>query len=156
MGLAKIIQIPCHHVLANQNDLKLKKGVPTFGIGIMKKLLFLFVFSTYLPMFLLKFWLGHLVRCRIKFRIQWALSIEIWVKTQRDMSKIRTKKVVFLWQICHFNHYGWLILLEFHWFLNSNSREHIVGAFSYKAHFRPQISSNGSRVNDCEPCPFHP
>ena len=31
----------------------------------------------------------------IKFRIQWALPIEIWVKTQWDMSKIRTKKVVF-------------------------------------------------------------
>ena len=36
-----------------------------------------------------------LVGCRIKFRIQWALSIEIWVKTQGDMSKIRTQKVVF-------------------------------------------------------------
>ena len=28
MGLPKIIQIPCHHVLASQNDLKLKKGAP--------------------------------------------------------------------------------------------------------------------------------
>ena len=36
-----------------------------------------------------------LVGCRIKFRIQRALPIEIWVKTQWDMSKIRTKKVVF-------------------------------------------------------------
>ena len=35
-----------------------------------------------------------LVGCRIKFRIQRALPIEIWVKTQGDMSKIRTKKVV--------------------------------------------------------------
>ena len=35
------------------------------------------------------------VGCGIKFRIQRALSIEIWVKTQWDMSKIRTKKVVF-------------------------------------------------------------
>ena len=36
-----------------------------------------------------------LVGCGIKFRIQRALPIEIWVKTQWDMSKIRTKKVVF-------------------------------------------------------------
>ena len=36
-----------------------------------------------------------LVGCRIKFHIQWILLIEIWVKTQRDMSEIRTKKVVF-------------------------------------------------------------
>ena len=36
-----------------------------------------------------------LIRCGIKFRIQWALPIGIWVKTQWDMSKIRTKKLVF-------------------------------------------------------------
>ena len=52
------------------------------------------------------------------------------------------KKVVFLWKICHDNHYGWVILLKFYWFLNSNSQEFIVDSFSYKAHFRPQISSN--------------
>ena len=52
------------------------------------------------------------------------------------------KKIVFLWQICQFNHYGWLILLKFYCFLNSNSQELIVGTFSYKAHFRSQISSN--------------
>ena len=47
MGLPKIIQIPCHHVLANQNDLKLKKGAPlkkkfniNLGIGIIKKTTF--------------------------------------------------------------------------------------------------------------------
>ena len=112
----------------------------------MKKLLFLFIFLTYLPLFLLKFRVRKLVGCRIKFyiqrvptlhtfngphypknkkylkkmfssfwgsevhqkyavwvlvgcgikfRIQWALPIEIWVKTQGDMSKIQTKKVVF-------------------------------------------------------------
>ena len=116
-----------------------------------KKTTFLFVFLTYLPMFLLKFRSGELigclhptsthlayfwwtliprkqeipdkcddditimffrylffwgsgvhqkytlwvlVGCRIKFRIQWALLLRIWVKTQGDMSKIRTKKVV--------------------------------------------------------------
>ena len=36
-----------------------------------------------------------LVGCGIKFRIQRALPIEIWVKTHGDMSKIRTQKVVF-------------------------------------------------------------
>ena len=36
-----------------------------------------------------------LVGCGIKFCIQQALPIEIWVKTQGDMSKIRTQKVVF-------------------------------------------------------------
>ena len=36
-----------------------------------------------------------LVGCGIKFHIQLALPLEIWVKTQGDMSKIRTKKVVF-------------------------------------------------------------
>ena len=67
----KIINIPCHHVLANQNDLKLKKGAPlkqflniNLGIGIIKKKpTFLFVFSTYLPVFLLKFRSGELVGC---------------------------------------------------------------------------------------------
>ena len=47
MGLSKIIQIPCHHVLANQNALKFKKGATlkqffniNLGIGIMKKTTF--------------------------------------------------------------------------------------------------------------------
>ena len=83
-----------------------------------------------------------LVGCRIKFHIERALPIGIWVKTQGDMSKIRTKKVVFLWQICQVNHYSWFILFKFYSFLNFNSQEFIVGSFSYKAHFRPQISSN--------------
>ena len=63
--------------LANQNALKLKKGAPhklffniNLGIGIIKKLLLLFVFSTYLPMFLLKFRSGEIVGCGIRFRIQ--------------------------------------------------------------------------------------
>ena len=44
MGLPKIIEIPCHHVLANQNYLKLKNGAPlkqnfniNLDIGIRKK-----------------------------------------------------------------------------------------------------------------------
>ena len=44
MGLQKITQIPCHHVLANQNVLKFKKGAPlkqffniNLGICIIEK-----------------------------------------------------------------------------------------------------------------------
>ena len=77
MGLPKIKQIPCHHVLANKNYLKFKKGAPlkqffniNLGIGIIKKLLFLFVFLTYLPMFLLKLRLGELPGRGTKFIIQ--------------------------------------------------------------------------------------
>ena len=76
MGLLTFIQIPCHHVLANEIALNLKYriGLKRFfninlGIGIIKKIL-LFVFLTYLPMFLLKFQSGELVGCIIKFRIQ--------------------------------------------------------------------------------------
>ena len=63
------------------------------------------------------------------------------------MLKIRTKKVVFfmtdmssqpLW-LTHFIEI--LLVLEF------QLTKFIVGAFSYKAHFRPQISSNGCDSN---------
>ena len=42
-----------------------------------------------------KYAIWVLVGCGIKFHIQRALLIEIWEKTQGDMSKIRTQKVVF-------------------------------------------------------------
>ena len=45
-----------------------------------KKLLFVFIFSIYLHVFLLKFWSGELVGCRIKFDIQ-------WVPTQHTFDK---------------------------------------------------------------------
>ena len=51
--------------------------------------------TTYLLVFLLKFWSRELVGCRIKFRIQWVLPMEIWVKKQGDMLKMQTKKIVF-------------------------------------------------------------
>ena len=77
MGLLTLIQSPCHHVLAKKIALNLKYHVGlkhflniNLGIGIIKKQLFLFVFSTYLPMFLLKFQLGELVGYGIKFHIQ--------------------------------------------------------------------------------------
>ena len=54
-----------------------------------------------------KYSLWVLVGCRIKFRIQRALLIKIWVKTQGDMSKIRTKKVVGISSnVCDVNPWG--------------------------------------------------
>ena len=77
MGLLTFIQIPCHHVLANEIALNLKYciGLKHFfninlGIGIIKKLLFLFVFLTYIPVVLLKFRSRELIGCRFKFQIQ--------------------------------------------------------------------------------------
>ena len=77
MGLLTLIQSPCHHVLANEIDLNLKYciGLKHFfninlGIGIIKETTFLFVFSTYLPVFLLKLRSEELVGCEIKFCIQ--------------------------------------------------------------------------------------
>ena len=77
MGLLTLIQIPCHHVLANEISLNLKYriGLKHFfninlGIGIIKKTTFLFVFFTYLRVFLLKLRSGELVRSKIKLCIQ--------------------------------------------------------------------------------------
>ena len=72
MGLLTLIQIPCDHVLANGIDLNLKYRIGfkkkfniNLGIGIIKETTFLFVFSTYLNVFLLKFRSGELVVCGI-------------------------------------------------------------------------------------------
>ena len=46
-----------------------------------------------------------LVGCGIKFRIQRAVPIEIWVKTQGDMSKIRTQKSSFILSSSKINQY---------------------------------------------------
>ena len=58
MGLLTLIQIPCHHVLANEIALNLKYRIGfkhffniNLEIGIIKKTTFLFVFLTYLPVF---------------------------------------------------------------------------------------------------------
>ena len=73
MGLLTFIQIPCHHVLANEIALNLKYriGLKHFfninlGIGILKKIKNLFVFLTYFPMFLIKFRSRELVGCGIQ------------------------------------------------------------------------------------------
>ena len=61
-GLSTLIRIPCHHVSSNETNLNLKYriGLKQFfninlGIGIIKKIFFLFAFSTYMSVFLLKF-----------------------------------------------------------------------------------------------------
>ena len=112
MGLPKIIQIPCHHVLANQNSLKLKKGAPlkqifniNLGIGILKKLLFLFVFWTYFSVFLLKFWSRELIGCIFKFYIQ-------RVPTRHTFDRPRYPKKINTWKT---------------WWLNYESNEYPLG-----------------------------
>ena len=77
MGLLTFIQIRCHHVLANEIALNLKYRIGfkqffniNLGIDILKKLLFLFVFSTYLIVLLIKFRSAKLVGCGIWFHIQ--------------------------------------------------------------------------------------
>ena len=89
-----------------------------------------------------------LVGCGIKFRIQRALPLRIWVKTQKDMSKIWTKKVVFFYD----KYVNSTIMVDsFYWNSIGSSiptHKNLFGTFSYKAHFRPQISSNSS-LNIC-------
>ena len=52
------------------------------------------------------------VGCGIKFRIQRALPLKIWVNTQEDMSKIRTKKIVFFYDN---NVYLTIMVDSFYW-----------------------------------------
>ena len=53
-----------------------------------------------------------LIGCRILFCIQRALPIEIWVKTHGDMSKIRTKRMVFFFSSSKINKYYFIIFLR--------------------------------------------
>ena len=77
MGVLTLIQIPCHHVLANEIDLNLKYriGLKHFfninlGIGIIKKLLLFVCIFDISPYVLLKFRWGELIGCRNRFHIQ--------------------------------------------------------------------------------------
>ena len=92
MDLLTLTQIPCHHVLANEIALNLKYciGLKHFfninlGIGIIKKTTFLFVFFTYLRVFLLKLRSIELVRSKLKLCIQ-------WVPTQNTFDRPRYPK----------------------------------------------------------------
>ena len=53
-----------------------------------------------------------IVGCVIKFHIQWALPLEIWVKPQGDMSKIWTKKSSFFHSSSKINNYYFIIFLR--------------------------------------------
>ena len=99
MGLLTFIQIPCHHVLANEIVLNLKYRIGlkqifniNLAIGIRKKTTFLFVFSTYLPVFLLKFRVGELPGCRIKFHIQRVPTMHTFDGTHYPKNKKYLKK----------------------------------------------------------------
>ena len=69
----------------------------------------------------LKYVVWVLIGCGIKFRIQQTLLLEIWVRTQGDMSKIRTKKSFFMIPIPKFilknclRPIGISNLKQFHW-----------------------------------------
>ena len=58
----------------------------------MKKLLFLFVFSTYLPMSLLKFRVGELIGCRIKFHTQRVPTLHTFDRPRYPKNKKYLKK----------------------------------------------------------------
>ena len=90
-----------------------------------KKLLFVFVFSTYLPVFLLKFRSRELVGCRIWLCIQWVPTLHTFGGPQYPKNNKYLKNVM---------------VLEF------QLTRTYFGTFSYKAHFRPQISSNATRI----------
>ena len=111
MGLLTLIQIPCHHALANEIALNLKWCIGlkhffniNFGIGIIRKLLFCLYFRHISPCFYSNFDQESSLDVE-----QQALPIEIWVKTQGDMSKIQTKKVVFLFSSSKINKYYFII-----------------------------------------------
>ena len=55
----------------------------------MKKTTFLFVFSTYLPMFLIKFRAGELIGWEIEFRIQRVYTLHIFDRPCYPKSNIK-------------------------------------------------------------------
>ena len=61
-----------------------------------KKLLFVFVFSTYLPVFLLKFRLGELVGCGIWLRIQRVPTLHTFDGRRYPKNKKYLKKVMMM------------------------------------------------------------
>ena len=129
-------------MLANEIALNLKYriGLKQFfninlGIGIIKKLLFLFVFSTYIPMCLLKFLLGELPRCGIKFCIQrvstlYTFDKPLYPKNKKYLKKRDDdiKKNYFFCSyfqhisLCFYSNFDWESLLDAE--LNSRSNEY--------------------------------
>ena len=99
MGILTLFQIPCHHVLSNAIAINLKYhiGLKLFfninlGIDIIKKTTILFVFSTYLPVFLLKFRSGELIGCGIQFCIQQVATLHTFDRPHYPKNKKYLKK----------------------------------------------------------------
>ena len=65
----------------------------------------------------------------------WNLSKNIG----RYVENTNKKCSFLLWQICQFNHYGWLILLKFYWFLNSNSQNLLLARFLIRPILDPKF-----------------
>ena len=87
MGFPKIIEIPCYHVLANQNDLKFKKGAPlkqffniNLGIGIIKKTNFFVHIFDISPCAFTQIWSG-------RARSIWNLILHPTSSPDRNLSK---------------------------------------------------------------------
>ena len=106
MGLLNLTQIACHHVLANEIVLNLKYhiGIKHFfninlGISIIKKLLFLFVFSTCLSVFLHKFRSGELFGAPLK-----RLKLVGWLGPATSKTR-NTWKSVMMMSSSHFFRY---------------------------------------------------
>ena len=115
MGLLTLIQTPCHHVLANEIALNLKYriGLKHFfninlGISIIKKLVFLFVFSTYIPVLLLKFRSGELVGCIIKFCIQQVPTLHTFDVPCYPKNKKYLKNVMMMSSSCFLSYFLFL------------------------------------------------
>ena len=100
MGLLTLIQIPCHHVLANEIDLNLKyrKGLKHFfniNFGDMyhkKNYFFCLYFRHISPCFLLKFRSRELVGCIILFHIQLVPTLHTFYRHHYPKNKKYLKK----------------------------------------------------------------
>ena len=67
------------------------------------------------------------------------------------MSKIQTKKIVFFMTNISIQPLWLTYLIEILLVLEFQLTKFIVGMFSYKAHFRPQISSNEGQKETLSP-----
>ena len=65
----------------------------------------------------------------------WNLSKNI----ERYVENTNEKSSFILWQICQFNHHGWLILLKFYCFLNSNSQNLLLAHFLIRPILDPKF-----------------
>ena len=145
----------------------------------MKKTTFLFIFSTYLPLFLLKFRAGELVGCGIKFHTSshffryflflgqrgpskvcsvgthWMQNLiphltsspdrNLSKNTRRYVKNTNKKSSIFMTNMSI--QPLWLTqFIEILLVLEFQLTKTYFGTFSYKAHFRPQISSNDFSV----------